>query len=210
MTFSQLATSRVMLLLSACLCFTAPCVFAQGSPQQGSPPRDPVGFLIRMERSQAELIPHGTTGGLCAVIWPDGKLHAVRRRQTLPSTHAAIQVYDSILSAEQMAVLTQLLDSEKVLQVPPFATPHLPLQVAAYYMFTADIRRPEGVQHVGFLQFGQNGGNGDNPLVVEDARTSDTESRAALQPLLEWIQSTVDQSDANPGGKVNFCESPQN
>lgn len=198
-----------MLLLSACLCFTAPCVFAQGSPQQGSPPRDPVGFLIRMERSQAELIPHGTTGGLCAVVWPDGNLHAERRRQTLPSTHAAIQVYDSVLSAEQLAVLTQLLDSEKVTQVPPFETPHLPLQVAAYYLFTADIRRPEGVQHVGFLQFGQNGGNGDDPLVVVDARPRDREVRPVILPLLEWMQATVDQVPANSGGKVNLCEFPQ-
>ncbi|HKO14313.1 MAG TPA: hypothetical protein VJV22_20250 [Acidobacteriaceae bacterium] len=128
----------------------------------------------------------------------------------MPSTHAAIQVYDSILDAEQLAVLTQLLDSEKVGQVPPFATPHLPLLVAAYYMFTADIRRPEGIQHVGFLQFGQNGGNGDNPLVIDDARPRDRESRPVLLPLLDWIQYRVDQIDANPEGKVNFCEFPQN
>ncbi|HKO19384.1 MAG TPA: hypothetical protein VJU82_10915 [Acidobacteriaceae bacterium] len=163
-----------------------------------------------MERSQAELVPHGTTGGLCAVIWPDGKLHAESRRQTLRSTHAAIQVYDSVLDAEQLAVLTQLLDPDKVMRVLPFARPHLPLQVAAYYMFTADIRRPVGMQHVGFLQFGQNGSNGDNPLVIDDARASDRELRPVLLPLLDWMEATVDQVDANPQGKVNFCEFPQN
>ena len=175
-----------------------------------SGPGQPINFLARMERSQAELIPHGTAGGLCAIIWPNGQLHAERRTQTLPSTHAAIQVYDTVLNGEDVAALRELLDSEKVRQVPQFVTPHLPLQVAAYYLFTADIHRPQGIQRVGFLQFGQNGGNGDNPLVIDDVRPCDRESRPALLPLVEWMQSKVDQIDANSEGKVNFCEFPQN
>jgi hypothetical protein len=193
---------------------TAPLAMSQSKQAAAtflsSSSEGPVNFLVRMERSQAELIPHGTTGGLCAIIWPNGQLHAERRTQILPSTQAAIQVYDIVLNAQGMAILAELLESEKVKEVPPFATPHLPLQVAAYYVFTADIRRAEGLQHVGFLQFGQNGGNGANPLVVVDARPSDGESRRVLLPLLEWMQATVDRVDPNPQGEVNFCEFPQN
>lgn len=205
--------SRCSIVL-ALLTSMAPLAIAQsGQPSATIPlsdPGQPINFLARMERSQAELTPHGTTGGLCAIIWQNGQLHAERRTQTLPSTHAAIQVYDTVLNGQELAALRQLLDSKEVMHVPQFATPHLPLQVAAYYLFTADIRRPEGFQRVGFLQFGQNGGNGDNPLVIDDARPLDRESRPVLLPLLEWMQSRVDHIDANSEGKVNSCEFPQN
>lgn len=60
-----------------------------------------------------------------------------------------------------------------------------------------------------YSSVGPNGGNGDNPVVIEDARRSDSELRPVLSRLLEWMQATVDQVDANPGGKVNFCEFSQ-
>ena len=169
---------------------------------------DHAAFLVRMGRSQAELVEQGTTGGLCAMVWPDGRLHAERRTQTLPSARATLQVYDAVLNADELASLAQILDSEKLMQLPRFEAPHLPLQVAASYAFTADIRRAEGLQHAGFLQFGRNGGNGANPLVVDDARASDAEARTVLLPLLAWMEAAVDQAGVNPEGEVNFCELP--
>lgn len=162
-------------------------------------------YLVRLERSQAELVPHGTTGGLCAAVWADGRLHAERRNETLPSTRASLQIYDTVLDAHQLAVLRLLLDSQNVMQVPKFEAAHTPVQAAAYYAFTADIRRAGGFQHAGFMQFGRNGGNGSNPIDREDARPSDRESRAILLSLLVWMQSTVDNLDLNPRGEVNFC-----
>ena len=167
------------------------------------------GFLVRMQRSQAELVQEGTTGGLCAMVWPDGRLHAERRMQTLPSTRATLQVYDAVLNADQLTSLEQILDSEKLMQLPPFETPHLPLEVAASYAFTADVRRADGLQHAGFLQFGRNGGHGANPLLIEEARSSDAESRPVLLPLLAWMETVVDQAPVNAGGEVNFCGLPQ-
>lgn len=185
-------------VLAAFICLTA---FTWCSPQVGQSDH----YLARLEGSQAEMFSHGTTGGLCAVVWPDGRLHAERRTQTLPSTRATLQSYDTVLDAREMETLRQLLNSEPVQQLPPFRAARTQDPVAAAYGFTADISRPGQLQHAGFEQLGRNGGNGSNPIDRKDARPSDEQSRVVLQPLMEWMESTVARTQPNPGGEVNFC-----
>lgn len=162
-------------------------------------------YLVRLERSQAEMTTNGTTGGLCTVVWPDRQFHAERRTQILPSTRATLQVYDRVLDADEMEILQHLLNSGRVQQLPPFHAARILDPIAATYGFTADIPRPEGFQHAGFEQFGRNGGNGSNPIRRMDARSSDERSRVILLPLLEWMESAVRRTQLNPEGKVNFC-----
>jgi hypothetical protein len=184
-------------ILAAFICLTP---FRWCSPQFDQSKE----YLVKMERSQAEMVPNGTTGGLCTIVWPDGRLHAERRTEKLPSTSAALQVYDTVLDADKMGVLQQLLNSERVQQLPPFHAARILDPVAATYGFTANILRPSGLQHAGFEQFGRNG-NASNPIDRWDARPSDEASRVILLPLMEWMDSTIKSSQPNPAGKVNFC-----
>jgi hypothetical protein len=97
-------------LTAACLSSSVLC-----HAQNGSRPE-----YIRMEWSQVELTAHGTTGGICAIIWPDGRYHAERRVQTLPSTVAKLTVYDSSFRVESLTEIQRLWDSEDVRTLSSF------------------------------------------------------------------------------------------
>lgn len=182
---------------------TAACLssFVLCQAQNGHRPE----YVLRMEWSQVELTAHGTIGGTCAIIWPDGRYHSEHRAQTLPSTVAKLTVYDSSLNAKGLTEVQRILDSEDVRELPAFGPAVMPPYTAASYAFTVDIQRPEGLQHKGFEQFGLDGHDGWPLDAREDARPDDERSRMTLGPILQWMQSELDRAEPNPVGKADLC-----
>ena len=194
MRFRNAALLTVICLAPALRCFQQDSVSAE--------------YLARMEWGHIDLSPHGTTGGLCAIVWTDGRIHAERRVQTLPSPRATVQVYDWTMDPSDVMKLQQLLASEDTRKLPGFRPKPLTEHVFAVYSFTVDIPRPDGVQYAGFEQFRRLGPTRAPTNQLLDVHPK---SQMALQPLLDWLHTVVEtgREDINPEGKATFCSATQ-
>ncbi len=155
-------------------------------PQEPKPA--PVPFLLQIVESQTDLSPDGGITSDCILVQPNGRFHMEERRQHLPSPSAKLTIYESRLDKPQLEMLRNILGQQNIQGLPPFVRPNLPVSVAKFRLFSANIRRESATQRTGFFAWEGLGTPNSSPnSTPDDIKRAWQISANRLQPLVEWF-----------------------
>ena len=95
------------------------------SAPAGSQP-EPTAFLVEVQEGTTDLSRQGASGHICVLVLPDRRFHLESRTQLLPGAEATLNLSDYSLDSSQLQQLRNLLDDEKMRQLPTFVQPAIP------------------------------------------------------------------------------------
>jgi hypothetical protein len=173
---------------------------AQDSPARGST------SWISIRKSITDLSANGVNLHDCIQVGTDGRFHFERRRQQLPQNHATLEVFESSLSAEQMQDLRNILDDKKIVDLPPFVQPPIPMIATVYLLFQAKITRDGEVRNVGYLSWQGGPPNASPNSAASDVKKGWLQSEEILKPLSGWFAKIEAQKLDATNSPSTFCE----
>ena len=185
--------------LVACV-FVASALFGQAASVES--PRS----LVRMADSWITL--HPSAGPItiqnCVVVSPSGHFHLELHRQEFFGS-STLNTYEGLLNEKQVRLLQDILETEKVKHLPGFTAPRtLPGDWDWVESFDAVISRGNGDQEAGYVLV-----KGAGPQTPDNQEAAWKDSKAILQPLVEWFRALktyeVPPRKRVSNKKSNFC-----
>lgn len=192
----------LMLALLAVLCGT----IASGAPHWTQAEIGSRNFVVQAHHMQTALRPDGGTSSTCILVLPDAKLHVEKRIQRLPSKSAALTIFDSKLTSDQMRNLRSILDAQQIRALPHFRFLREYVGDCGFDGFEAKITREKQIQVVGYINpVANTERSGSSNPKAESVRKQWTSSQDALRPLVQWVDETTANLPIGRG-RSTLCE----
>src|ERR1700743_2196752 len=182
------------------------CFLASTSVGGEEAKMNPAKFLARIEWSQNDTSPHGITANDCVLVLPDGHFHMEHRLQQLPVPRASLEIFESVLSNNQIMQLREILDRQEIQELPTFVSSGIPGSVYLRLSFQAEISRDPKVQNVGYMDWKVNVGADSDEHPREALKQAQSKAETALQPLLQWFLNLESQKLPPSNSESTFCE----
>ena len=150
-------------------------------------------LLVRITESQINATPQGGISSDCIVVSTDGQFHLERRLQQLPDPTASLRTYDSSLTDVQLQWLHNLLDQDRIQELPAFVMPESPGPTLLRRGVTIDFTQDGVAKTVGYM--------GWAGAIPESAHTpvqkSQENAEITLQPLVDWFHK-IEETKLSP------------
>ena len=150
-------------------------------------------LLVRITESQINATPQGGISSDCIVVNTDGQFHLERRLQQLPDPTVSLRTYDSSLNDLQLQWLHNLLDQERIQELPAFVMPESPGPAYLRRGVTVDLTQDGAAKTVGYM--------GWAGAVPESSPTpvqkSQENAEIALQPIVDWFHK-IEETKLSP------------
>lgn len=170
---------------------------------------NPSQIVVRMDWSQIQQTHNGITADKCVIVSPSGHIHIETRVEHMPVPRASLQIYDGALTDDQLARLQDLLNSRLVRNLPEFVPFGIPGSIEERQSFTLAIARDGTIQRVGYAQWKASTENGTARAKLETLARTQEAPKAALQPLLRWLQALDTHRFVLSNNTSNFCSADE-